>query len=697
MLVTALCACLSTTATVTATVDTTAGQSARAQPLAPPDPRLAFENALARLNASAPGGQPYALSDVRVDAGLAFATAQPAPATSGMDSDTDIIVPMIGLLDARDKSWTVILPLEVSAEKFNALLWRLPATLIDEQTKARLEQPVEALDAATRALLSAPAGHRLPAPYNRRIVVTTRDGSTHLSQVDFVTRAPYAGDVVASKPGKVVFVKQSSTTGKCDFAAWQQANLIVIEHAPNEFSWYYHLAHNSALVHVGDTVNYGTRLGLQGATGYACGAHVHYMVSTGHTSWTDPNNPNAAPWAIGIVPVDFAESAWKNLTVGLPYTSQNRPNDACLAPAIQPLGDWVVTGTHTLKLSWAGIARCAYTGYQVRLKDTPNMDAGGTTIIEATTSGLSATITVPVAWNYRDLYFGVRAANALDASWSVRKLRIEPPIPGQYTLYSDANFVGNAFTARQVITNLGTLKLSRQPRSLTLDAGVGVLICDQPNFKGSCARAMGPRAIGDLNTLAPGLASYIASIRACAGPCPSGPAAPTLTYPVSGQVVYSGTAVAAEWLGDLAASGYQAEFSGGALSTTLTVTLVLTNWAVVSLAASGPALTPITPAFVLATAASDTAAASIVSVALDAGAVLDTAGNTVSLLGALAPSSVPYQLRVRSSNDFGESDWGQVIFAVTPTVPIPAISPPGGTNGMNHSVFLPVLATKKPA
>jgi murein DD-endopeptidase MepM/ murein hydrolase activator NlpD len=76
-------------------------------------------------------------------------------------------------------------------------------------------------------------------------------------------------------------------------------------------------------VEVGETVGFGTRIGVEGNTGFSCGVHLHYMASTGHTAWTDPLDPDAAPWGQGITAVDFYESPWLDLIPGLSYTSQN--------------------------------------------------------------------------------------------------------------------------------------------------------------------------------------------------------------------------------------------------------------------------------------------------------------------------------------------------------------------------------------
>jgi murein DD-endopeptidase MepM/ murein hydrolase activator NlpD len=183
-------------------------------------------------------------------------------------------------------------------------------------------------------------GHKLPWPAGQLANVTQKDGQYHASQVDFDIRGGGTpGTVYASRPGTVVFVKESSNSGCQNSSCWRQANMVIVQHASNEYSWYVHLAYNSVPVSVGNPIGFGTPIGVEGTTGYTCnstctgpGIHLHYMTSTGHTTgaycnsygcWTDPNNANDAPWATGITAVDFVEVSWAGLTRGQSYTSQN--------------------------------------------------------------------------------------------------------------------------------------------------------------------------------------------------------------------------------------------------------------------------------------------------------------------------------------------------------------------------------------
>lgn len=146
---------------------------------------------------------------------------------------------------------------------------------------------------------------------------------THKNQIDFGVQPNTSGEVVASKAGTVAFVKESSTVGGCNFNLWQYANLVVVRHAWNEYSWYVHLAHNSVPVYVGQQIKSGTVLGRVGMTGNTCSLHLHYMVSRDHSAWTNPNNALQAPWARQIMPINFIEVPWPHLYSQTTYLSQN--------------------------------------------------------------------------------------------------------------------------------------------------------------------------------------------------------------------------------------------------------------------------------------------------------------------------------------------------------------------------------------
>ncbi|MCS6849135.1 MAG: M23 family metallopeptidase [Anaerolineae bacterium] len=583
--------------------------------------RLAFEAVLPRLNARAAWGESYTLGEVASDGRWAFAIAEPIPASGFAGFTPHIAIPLIGIREAG--GWLVIAPSPANAAEFNALLHNLPAQLADEATKAYFEQPLLRTGHGPARIQNF-TGHKLPWRKSLQAWAFSKDVSGHVNQVDFDIQGLAAtGDVLASKPGVVVFAKESSNAGACgNFSSvWRQANMVVVQHGPNEYSWYVHLEHNSVPVNVGDVVSAGTKLGVEGDTGFACGKHVHFMVSSEPATWTNPADPNAAPWpkTNTLAPVDFVEVPWSGIQNGQTYISQNDgapPPPPCPAPGLQTPADGAIANEQAVAFTWAGVNGCAYDGrYVLRVRTAPDMDAGGTLIAEAITSALSGTPVISTAWNYRDLYWSVRA-NGDGAAWAAaRWLRIEPAITGVYTLYGGLNFTGAAFTGSQTITDLQTIGLNDWAQSLILDPGVGVILCSEADLHGECGHAVGPTQFTNLDDLAQGLSGSVSSVRACGGACPPGPLAPTPTSPVNGQLMLSGPPIALRWQG---AEGerYRGELSGGALTTTLAFGWITgTQW----------------------------------------------------LAGPLPASETPYVWRVRASNGFGDSAWAQASFVVTPS------------------------------
>jgi hypothetical protein len=327
-----------------------------------------------------------------------------------------------------------------------------------------------------------------------------------------------------------------------------------------------HLAFNSAMVQVGDVINAGTKIGVEGATGFACGIHLHYMESSAiPAAWTDPANPNVAPWppAGSVTPVDFDESLWLALAPGNWITSQNDGIVPCPAPAMRTPQDGATITATVINASWNAVSGCAFNGYHARVKDVADPNAGGTTITETNTNALTATLALDAAWANRDVFVHVRA-NAAGAAWATRRVRWQPQPTGAYTLFENVGRSGASFSSTQTLTQLASVNFDDKARALQVDAGVGVVLCSEPNLRGDCGRATGATNVDDLNALADGLSGDVSSVRACFGACSVAPATPTLTSPAG--IALSGT-VQLRW--QSAGDEFEVEVSGGALTQTL--------------------------------------------------------------------------------------------------------------------------------
>jgi murein DD-endopeptidase MepM/ murein hydrolase activator NlpD len=86
--------------------------------------------------------------------------------------------------------------------------------------------------------------------------------------------------ICAARSGVVVDVKQESKKGGIGRKYLSQGNHVIIKHDDDTYGNYWHLKHNGALVHVGDTVQQGQPIGLAGSTGYAMFSHLHFEVTT---------------------------------------------------------------------------------------------------------------------------------------------------------------------------------------------------------------------------------------------------------------------------------------------------------------------------------------------------------------------------------------------------------------------------------
>jgi len=264
----------------------------------------------------------WELGEVHREGGYAYSLARHI-----QEFDTEDGYLMILAKVAVDELWFSRTPTLDSALAYNAWLNDFPSSLLSEFEKSYFYQYTE--DDYSFVNSREVVLYRFPWPIRQTARLTQKNGSYHTNQIDFVLRN--SNDVYASKPGVVIFKKESSSTGGCNMDLWEYANLIVIQHAANEFSWYYHLAPNSVTVEVGDLIGYGTKIGEQGNTGFACGSsgvHLHFMVSTAVPSyWPNPSNPAYAPWPPSgtIIQVDFVEASWSSMVEDSIYESQNAP------------------------------------------------------------------------------------------------------------------------------------------------------------------------------------------------------------------------------------------------------------------------------------------------------------------------------------------------------------------------------------
>lgn len=293
----------------------------------------ALEDALMEYLAITGKDSLWQLGEVEQNSGYALSIAR----ANNLEQEPNYVLLLAS--QEQDGSWVAFSPQVDLPENYNAVLMALPDAILNLYEKYYFYQYKPKGDGSFEP--RAGSNHYFPWPIRETARLTQKDGSSHANQLDFVLRD--SDDVYASKPGTVVFVKEVSATGGCDISFWPYANMVVIQHGVGEYSWYVHLAQNSVPVSVGDQIGYGTKIGEQGNTGFACGStgiHLHYMASTAvPATWPNPTVPNYAPWPPGgsIVAVDFSEAAWSALTVDQIYESQNAPPPGICSPTNQAI------------------------------------------------------------------------------------------------------------------------------------------------------------------------------------------------------------------------------------------------------------------------------------------------------------------------------------------------------------------------
>ena len=84
--------------------------------------------------------------------------------------------------------------------------------------------------------------------------------------------------VYAAREGIVVKTKSDSNRGGPNRRFEKDANYIIIEHRDKTLAKYAHLQKDGVVVHVGQKVKRGELIGYSGKTGFARGAHLHFIV-----------------------------------------------------------------------------------------------------------------------------------------------------------------------------------------------------------------------------------------------------------------------------------------------------------------------------------------------------------------------------------------------------------------------------------
>lgn len=121
--------------------------------------------------------------------------------------------------------------------------------------------------------------YQLPFKEGKYIMSQGYNGpSTHrgINALDFTM--PQGEIIVAARNGKVVKIKEDSNRGCPSSDCMTDGNFVRILHDDGTMAEYHHLQFNGALVEVGDVVEQGQEIAKCGATGFATGSHLHFIV-----------------------------------------------------------------------------------------------------------------------------------------------------------------------------------------------------------------------------------------------------------------------------------------------------------------------------------------------------------------------------------------------------------------------------------
>jgi hypothetical protein len=204
--------------------------------------------------------------------------------------DTGQVVPTepLFIVVHRDpvEGWQSSPPEFDTEEEYRAWLSSIPTSVLpSELREIALPRPQGGISTADIGTVS---GYRKPWAGGWGATQTNNPGGHGYSAYDFnLWRGQWIGTryesgyVVAAKSGTVRFAKDCGDDIGSHQGDLKYANGVIIDHGNNEYSWYWHLAHDSIPedITVGTYVETGTVIGVEGNTGVSTDTHLHFMVS----------------------------------------------------------------------------------------------------------------------------------------------------------------------------------------------------------------------------------------------------------------------------------------------------------------------------------------------------------------------------------------------------------------------------------
>lgn len=124
--------------------------------------------------------------------------------------------------------------------------------------------------------------YRLPFPIGEEFLLTQGFNGSFSHQgelphaLDFAM--PEGTPIYAARNGKVVMLEGSNSKGGPTAEFMEYANFITVMHDDGTFADYSHLKFRGVNVELGQKVRMGQLIGYSGATGFATGPHLHFVV-----------------------------------------------------------------------------------------------------------------------------------------------------------------------------------------------------------------------------------------------------------------------------------------------------------------------------------------------------------------------------------------------------------------------------------
>jgi murein DD-endopeptidase MepM/ murein hydrolase activator NlpD len=116
------------------------------------------------------------------------------------------------------------------------------------------------------------------------------------------------------------------------------------------------------------------------------------------------------------------------------------PVTSCPAPDLYSPTNDAIFSNETITFSWGDVS-CPHSGFTFKIKNSPNMDSGGSDVYVVDNGTNQRTVSIGAQWYNQDLYWSVKAANSSSAAWAAsRHFRINTTtVPNMPTLVSPSN------------------------------------------------------------------------------------------------------------------------------------------------------------------------------------------------------------------------------------------------------------------